>query len=184
MLYYPLKHLVIMFLLTHKQPFPILFLPESESRSLKYFCLEKGELPMLKELFIALTILVTTTSVSFAGSELNMQEGKWEITTKMEIPAMPMDMPPMKHTQCLTKKDLLPQSSQGGQECKISQTKISGDTVTWAMQCSGGHGGDSKGNGTIAYNGSSMKGTIKMTNTQSNTEVTSHLTGNRIGDCN
>ena len=138
---------------------------------------------MLKELFIALIILVTATSVSFAGSELNMQEGKWEITTKMEIPAMPMDMPPMKHTQCLTKKDLLPQSSQGGQECKISQTKASGNTVTWVMQCSGGHGGDTKGNGAITYNGSSMKGTIKMTNTQSNTEVTSHLTGHRIGDC-
>ena len=138
---------------------------------------------MLKELFIALTILVTATSVSFADSKLNMQEGKWEITTKMEIPEMPMDIPPMKHTQCLMKKDVVPQSSQAGQECTISQTKVTGNTVTWAMQCSGGHGGDSKGNGTITYNGSSMKGTIKMTNTQSNTKVTSHLTGHHIGDC-
>jgi hypothetical protein len=70
---------------------------------------------MLKELCIVLTIIVTVTSVSFAGSELNMQEGKWEITTKMEIPSMPMDMPPMKHTQCLLKKDIVPQSSQAGQ---------------------------------------------------------------------
>jgi len=138
---------------------------------------------MLKELCIALTILVTATSVSFAGSELKMQEGMWEITTKMEIPEMPMDMPPMKHTQCLMKKDVVPQSSQAGQECKISQTKITGNTVTWTMQCSGGPGGDTKGNGTITYNGNSMNGTIKLTNTQSNMKMTSHLTGHRIGDC-
>ena len=138
---------------------------------------------MLKELCIALTILVTATPVSFAGSDLTMQEGKWEITTKMEIPEMPMDMPPMKHTQCLMKKDVVPQSSQAGQECTISQTKITGNTVTWTMQCSGGPGGDTKGNGTITYNGNSMNGTIKLTNTQSNMKMTSHLTGHRIGDC-
>jgi hypothetical protein len=138
---------------------------------------------MLKELCIVLTIIVTVTSVSFAGSELNMQEGKWEITTKMEIPSMPMDMPPMKHTQCLLKKDIVPQSSQAGQECTISQTKVTGNTVTWVMQCSGGPGGDTKGNGTITYNGSSMKGTIKMKDAQSNMEMTSHLTGRRIGEC-
>ena len=138
---------------------------------------------MLKELCIVLTILVTVTAVSFAGSELNMQEGKWEITTKMEIPSMPMDMPPMKHTQCLLKKDIVPQSSQAGQECTISQTKVTGNTVTWVMQCSGGPGGNTKGNGTITYNGSSMKGTIKMKDAQSNMEMTSHLTGRRIGEC-
>ncbi len=138
---------------------------------------------MLKALCIALTMLVTATSVSFAGSELNMQEGKWEITTKMEIPEMPMDMPPMKHTQCLTKKDVVPQKSQAGQECTISQTKITGNTVTWTMQCSGGPSGDTKGNGTITYNGNSMNGTIKLTNTQSNMKMTSHITGHRIGDC-
>ena len=138
---------------------------------------------MRKDLCIALTILVTTASVSFAGSELNMQEGQWEITTKMEIPSMPMEMPPMKRTQCLMKKDIVPQSSQEGQECTISETKVTGNTVTWAMQCSGGPGGATKGNGTITYNGSSMKGTIKMTDTQSNMEMTGHLTGHRIGDC-
>ena len=138
---------------------------------------------MVKELCIVLAMLVTTTSVSFAGSELNMQEGQWEITTNMEIPSMPMNMPPMKHTQCLMKKDIVPQSSQAGQECTISQTKVTGNTVTWVMQCSGGPGGNTKGNGTITYDGSSMKGTIKLTDTQSKMEMTSHLTGQRIGDC-
>jgi hypothetical protein len=138
---------------------------------------------MLKKLFIASVMLFAVIAISFADSEPNIQEGEWEITTKMEIPSMGMEMPPMKHTQCLLKKDLIPQSSQAGQECKITQTKVAGNTVTWTMQCSGGHGGEMKGTGKITYSGSSFDGTIKMTNDQSNMGMTSHLSGHRIGDC-
>ncbi len=138
---------------------------------------------MLKTLVVTLVIFVISTAVSFAGPEVNMQEGKWEITTKMEIPSMQMDMPPMKNTTCLTKKDFVPQNSQSGQDCKIDQPKVAGNTVTWTMHCSGGHGGDMKGTGEIIYSGNTLKGTIRMTNTQSSSEVTSHLTGHRIGEC-
>jgi len=138
---------------------------------------------LLKTLVVTAVLIVISTGVSFAGSELNMQEGKWEITTKMEIPAMQMDMPPMKNTQCLTKKDLIPQNLQSGEECKIDQPKVTGNTVTWTMQCSGGHGGDMKGTGEITYSGSNLKGTIKMTSSQPNSGATMHLTGHRIGEC-
>ena len=138
---------------------------------------------MLKKLSIASVVLFIAISICFAGSEPNMQEGKWEITTKMNIPAMGMDMPPMSHTQCLTKKNLIPQKSQSGEECKITQTKLTGNTVTWTMQCSGGHGGDMKGNGEITYNGNSLKGKIEMTMPQANMKITSHISGHRIGDC-
>ena len=78
--------------------------------------------------------------IAIAGSELNMQEGKWEITTKTEMVGMSMSMPPMTRTQCLTKKDLVPQDSQQGSECKITDTKVVGNTVTWTIKCHG-HGG-------------------------------------------
>ncbi len=137
---------------------------------------------MLKRLFSVSVILFTFVSISFAGSVPNMQEGMWEITTKIEMPGMPMNMPPMTNTQCLTKKDLVPQSSQPGQECKITQTKVTGNTVTWAMECSD-QGGGMKGTGKINYKGSSFKGIIKMTMTQSNMETTMQISGHRIGDC-
>ena len=137
---------------------------------------------MLKKLFVTLIIFVTAISVSFAGSELNMQEGKWEITTKVEMPGMPINMPPNKHIQCLTKKDLVPQSSQPGQECKITQTKVVANTVTWTIQCKN-KGGEIKGNGKITYSGNSFEGTIKMTMSQTNMEMTSHISGYRIGEC-
>ena len=73
---------------------------------------------MLKSTFAALVVLLFAFSVSFAGSGPNMQEGKWEITTKVEMPGMPMNMPPMTHTQCLTKDDFVPQNSQSGEECQ------------------------------------------------------------------
>jgi len=49
-------------------------------------------------------ILLTAISISFASSGPNMKEGLWEITVKTEMPGM--EMPPMKHTQCLNKKEL------------------------------------------------------------------------------
>jgi Protein of unknown function (DUF3617) len=137
---------------------------------------------MLKKLSIAAVILFATSSVSFAGAVPNMQEGNWEITTTMEMPGMPMNIPPVKYTQCLTKKDIIPQGSQLEQECKFIQTKVSGNTVTWIMECSG-KDGKMKGNGKITYSGNSMKGKIEMTMSPSNMKMTSHLSGRRIGDC-
>ena len=137
---------------------------------------------MPRILFVISVILLTVISISFASSGPNMQEGMWEITSKMEIPGMPMEMPPTKTTQCLTKKDLAPQSSQSGQECKITQTKVDGDTVTWTMLCKG-EGGDMKGSGKITYSGNSFKGVIKMSMVGNNMEMTCYISGRRIGDC-
>ena len=137
---------------------------------------------MLKRLFAISVILLTVFSISFAGSKLNMQEGKWEITSVTEMPGMPMNMGPMKHTQCITKKDLVPHSSQPGQECKITDTKITGDTVTWSMTCSG-QGGKVQGSGKITYKGDSFEGESKMLIEQGNMEMTSHMSGKRIGNC-
>ena len=137
---------------------------------------------MLKKLCSVSIILFATVSIAFAGSVPNLQEGKWEITTTMEMPGMPMNMPPMKHTQCITKKDLVPKSSQPGQECTVIHNTVTGNTVTWTMQCSG-QGGEMKGTGNITYSGNSFKGTTKMTMPQQNMQMASHVTGQRLGPC-
>ncbi len=137
---------------------------------------------MLKNSFIVFITIFSITSFAFAGSKINMKEGKWEITTKMEISGMPMSMPPMTHTQCLTNKDLVPQSSQTDQECNITDQKISKDTVTWKVTCKG-QGGESKGTGKITYKGDSFNGIIKVTTVQPKMEMTSQVSGRRIGNC-
>jgi hypothetical protein len=137
---------------------------------------------MLRKILVISAVLLTCLSTSIAGSGPNMQEGKWEITTRMEMPGMSMSMPALTSTQCLTKKDFVPQGSQQGQECKVAKTKVAGNTVTWTMKCSG-QGGEMIGAGKITYSGSSFKGTIEMTMVQSNTKMISHINGRRIGDC-
>lgn len=137
---------------------------------------------MLKTTFALLAILFFTVSISFADSGPNMQEGEWEITTKVEMPGMPMNMPPMTHRQCLTKDDFVPQNSQPGNECKISNVEVSGDTVTWVMQCNG-QGGETKGTGEITYSETSFKGVIKMVVVQADMQMTSKINGLRIGNC-
>jgi hypothetical protein len=136
---------------------------------------------MLKKLAAASLILFAFISISFAASGLNMQEGLWEITTKTQMPGM--DMPPMTHTQCLTKKDFVPQGSkQPGQECNITNVKVIGNTVTWSIDCES-QGGKMKGTGKTTYSGNSFKGTMTMSMPQVNMNITSQICGRRIGDC-
>ena len=137
---------------------------------------------MLRKILVISVVLVASLSTSIAGSGPNMQEGKWEVTTRMEMPGMSISMPEVTSTQCLTKKDFVPQGSQQGQECKIIRTKVDGNTVTWTVKCSG-QGGEVTGTGKMTYRGSSFKGKIEMTMVQSNTKMISHINGHRIGDC-
>jgi hypothetical protein len=137
---------------------------------------------MLRKILVISVVLLASLSISIAGSGPNMQEGKWEVTTRMEMPGMSISMPEVTSTQCLTKKDFVPRGSQQGQECKITETKVDGNTVTWAVKCSG-QGGEVTGTGKMTYSGSSFKGTIEMTMVQSNTKMISHINGHRIGDC-
>ena len=145
----------------------------------------KEVLPMLQKSFTASIIVLILISTSFASSTLNMQEGKWEITTEMKVPGMPSNMPQMKNTQiqCLTKKDFVPQSSQPGQECRITDQKTADSTVTWTMVCKN-PGGEMKATGKATYKGTTFEGTIKMLMPQQgNMEVTSHISGRRTGNC-
>ena len=137
---------------------------------------------MLRKLIAFSIVLSTSFSISIAGSALDMKEGKWEITTQTEMVGMSMKMPPMTHTQCLTKKDFVPQDSQQGKECKITDTKVMGNTVTWTVKCHG-HGGGATGTGKITYSGNSFEGTFEMVTDQSNMRMISHMSGHRLGDC-
>ena len=137
---------------------------------------------MRKGLSTTSIVLFVFTSICFADPVPDIRQGEWEITTKMEIPGMPTNIPPVKTTQCLTDKDFVPENSQPGQECKFPETKVTGNTVTWTMECEG-EGGKMKGTGEITYSGDSFKGTMKIQMPQTNMEMTSHMDGRRIGDC-
>ncbi len=142
---------------------------------------------MLQKMVFAGTIAVSLLWGTFAFA-VNMHEGLWEITSRMEMPGMPMQMPARKHTQCLTKKNMLktmvPKEQDEEQECKITDQKIKGDTVKWVMKCSGKDAMEVKGETT--YHGDTFDGTITMISNdpeEGKMQMTTHVSGKRIGKC-
>ena len=136
---------------------------------------------MLKKLIASFFILLALTSISFAGSAVNFKPGEWEITSEMQM-AGGMKMPPNTTTQCMTKDDIVPQNTQLGQECVITESKTIGNTVTWTMSCKGQQGG-MKGIGKVTYNGDTFEGEVVITMSMGNMKITSKMSGRRIGDC-
>ncbi len=138
------------------------------------------EKQIVTRVIVVIIGVLACASFSFAGSAPNMQEGLWEITSKMEMPGMPMNMPPSTHTQCITDENLVPRGSQESGECTITETNVKGDTVTWTMECDTPEG-KTRATGKITYQGDTFKGTIKMT--MQGMEMTQHLSARRIGNC-
>ena len=136
---------------------------------------------MLKKLISVFIVLLALNSVSFAESDVNFKSGKWEITSEMEMPGG-MKMPSYTSTQCMTKENIIPQNTQPGQECVVTETKTTGNTITWTMECKGQQG-DMKGVGKITYKGDTFKGEMVMSMPMANMKIINKMKGRRIGEC-
>ena len=129
------------------------------------------------------SVLALSWTVSAQGPA---RDGRWEIMTEMDMPGMPMKMPAMKTTQCITKEQAsdpnqsVPQASQDkNNACKVSDYKVSGNTVTWTMKCEGKN--PMSGTGEITYATDSYDGWMKMTTGTGN--MTMKYKAKRLGDC-
>jgi len=139
------------------------------------------------KIFSTAFLLFFLATFSFAGPDMN--EGKWQITTKTEIKGMPMQMPPQTYTQCIKKEDIVPETqtqNNMNDECKILNHEVNGDTVTWEIECKSNNGGVSTGKGTVTYNGDTMEGRVDINVSGGNmgdVKMIQHMNGKRIGDC-
>lgn len=117
----------------------------------------------------------------------NMQPGLWEITTKMEMPGMPMQLPPNTMQHCYSAQDLaqahnaVPQDESGN--CRIEDYKLEGNTASWSIVCSGPNA--MRGRATMTMEPTSYHGSMKssMQGPAGNMQMTTHWRGRRIGDC-
>ncbi|MBI4683213.1 MAG: DUF3617 family protein [Nitrospirae bacterium] len=118
------------------------------------------------------------------ASAMDMKEGLWEFTSKMEMPGMPMEMPATKHTQCLTAKDNVPQNRDmdkgRNEDCKIKNTDVKGNTVMWEMHCVS-EGKQVKSIGKVTYKGDTFEGETKME--VDGMKMAQKMSGRRIGNC-
>ena len=137
---------------------------------------------------LMLSIICLQASPAFPA-QVNMHEGKWELTMETTMEGLPFKVPvvPFTTTQCITKEDLVPRSAaQKDQKCEIIDRKIMGNKVTWKVKCTTS-GGMSEGEGEITYSGDSYSGRMKtkMVDNESKQTITSttKMKGRRIGDC-
>ncbi len=130
--------------------------------------------------FAALAILATAAPSNAA--EHPQKPGKWQVKVEMEMPGMPVKLPPVTTEICLTAEDLanpekaLPKDAKSS--CKISNYKVNGKTVTWTMDCPKEQ---MKGTGEITYTENSYTGTMQMTVGEQ--EMSSKYSGKWLGDC-
>jgi hypothetical protein len=123
-------------------------------------------------------LLFVTAGISYA--DVNMEDGMWEITAKVEIPGMPMEMPGATFKQCLTSGNIIPNNRQQNPDCKIIKSTIKGNTVTWEMQCVS-DGRTINSSGKISYTGDSFKGVINSD--MDGMQMKQRMNGRRIGNC-
>ena len=125
------------------------------------------------------------TLVWAAGAQAEIKEGLWEITTKAEIKGVPMQMPATTVKQCITKDKAAPKSASEDYECKTKDYKVSGDTVTYSVEC-WGKGGLMFTQGKTIYKGNTFNGTsttkIKAKG-QPEMQMSNKISGKYIGPC-
>ena len=126
-------------------------------------------------------ILAIFPTLCFAAPD--MQPGRWEITSTLEMPGMAFSMPASKHFQCITADQILPQVQQENNKCQIVDQSMYGNIVTWQVQCKS-DGGSMDSHGEITYHGDSFKGTVVTNGSQMPSAMTQKMTGKRIGPCN
>lgn len=137
---------------------------------------------------VVLGVLVVGLAATGDAQTMPRRDGLWKVQVQMEMPNMPMAIPPMTQEQCITPEDLkdpirtVPQSGgRGGnpQDCKMTDYQTVGNKITWKMECSGRS--PMTGNGEMVYTNDTYTGQMLM-NMQGQT-MTMKMNGVRLGDC-
>jgi hypothetical protein len=141
---------------------------------------EDGMMKM-KQLLTALVLVVLPMTVLAAEG---IREGQWEITSTMEVPGMPMAMPPTTVKHCYTKEDVKDQKKMISREkdCTVTDFKHSGNKVTWKMKCTGKHAGVFSGE--TVFSGDSYESLMHMQSDAGDSgSMSIKVKGKRIGNC-
>jgi hypothetical protein len=160
----------------------------AENLFLSHFANPSGGVTMSRQAFLCFAVIALHLALALCPARAegpNMRPGKWEITTKMELPGMPADMPQQQfvHTQCLTGDDFVPsdpKAAAGSRNCKVRDVHTSGNTVRWTMRCNTAQG-EMNGKGSITYHGDSFEGVFESK--MPGMKVIQHMKGRRVGDC-
>ena len=121
---------------------------------------------------------------ALAGSLPASAQGKddlWEVSSKMEMPGMPMAMPAQVSRVCVGKnrkdEDLVPKQDN----CRVVDSKRTGNKFTYKMECAGND--PSTVVGEMTFGSNAYDGQMRMTMKKTNDTMNMALSGKRVGDC-
>jgi hypothetical protein len=128
----------------------------------------------------AVAVLIAALAASLPVAAQGKDE-LWEIASRMDMPGMPMAMPPQVNRVCVGKnrkdEDLVPRQS----DCRMVDSKRTGSKFTYKMECTGKEPMTMVGEmnfGTNAYDGQ-----MRMTMTRTKDTMNMAVSGKRVGDC-
>jgi hypothetical protein len=134
---------------------------------------------------IQLALIAVFVAVAPA-SNTAFAQGKddlWEVTSKMEMPGMPMAMPAQTQRVCIGKggkdDDYIPRR----ENCRVQESKRVGNKVAYKMVCTGKDAMTITGETTLGAN--SYDGRMVMSGKMEGQQVdmTQTYSGKRVGDC-
>lgn len=136
----------------------------------------------MRKYFVLATLVVLMFALPALAVDHPQKVGKWQMKMEMEMPGMPMKIPPVTIETCLTAEDLadpkkaIPNDPKS--DCKVSDYKVDGSTVTWSMECP-----KSKmtGTGQMTYSDNTYTGKLEMK--VGDQEMKTRYTGKWLGAC-
>ena len=136
---------------------------------------------------LALALSLFGVGAAMVIAQGGMRPGRWETTMQMEMAGSPVLMPAMKQSRCITPAEAKDPSSlasppggRGGKsDCKMSDQKVSGNTMSWKMTCASPEA--MTGTGEMTFGDDSYTGIMKMNMAQG--AMSMKLEGKRLGDC-
>jgi hypothetical protein len=143
---------------------------------------KRREKTMKMKTVLAVLVLGSLPATVLAAD--GMREGMWEITTSMEMPGMPMKMPPTMIRHCYTREDVKDRKKVIGRdkECTVTDFRNSGSKVSWKMKCTGKSAGTYSGD--TVFSGDAYESVMKMqSDAAKGTPMTMKVKGKRVGNC-
>lgn len=126
--------------------------------------------------------LLALPAAALAGS--GMQPGLYEYSIRMEMPGLPVAMPPQTFQRCLTQQDLdkgdYARNPREQSDCQISNMKATPANVSYDVACKGEHA--ARGHYDFAMTRDSMTGTGTITMEGGQT-MKQNFSARRLGDC-
>jgi len=129
----------------------------------------------------ALALCVGIAVAASAPAAAQGKDDQWEIASKMEMPGLGMSMPTQNVRICVAKNGKDEEFVPKQNNCKMTDSKRTGNKFTYRMVCTGSE--PSTMDGEVLFGSGAYEGKMKMTMTNTNQTMQMTYSGQRIGSC-